>query len=275
MLFYQNNMKNILSWYSSQATFIRAFVVFVSTIAIAAVLFLIISLSMYHKAVVFMKPYNVSDTILAKQITQMKKPSLLPESSFDVLKMEQKIINIRKKHHYELAVLIFKNYYAVLIISMVLSCLGGLILFVLINMGWANAGITLQSLFLSIAICLTFFGFFPSVFQQEKNLNGNIASYMNYSKAEMNILQQLSTLSDPSFAILKQTDSVSGITRNLLDTMMYYKAADSFIYVNAAKINSLMNYVLNIDAKEVKGVTDIARLLSNYQAGETDSTKLK
>lgn len=260
-------MEKLVQSYIGMRPAIKAVIIFLITVAVTAILFFSIAFYMKSRAIELMQPYGLADSRINQYLDELKKPALLSGEYFRMLKLEKNVMNIRKQQHYQLSIIFFKNWYGILVVSMILSCLGGIILFILINKGWSNAGITLQALFLSIVICVSFFGLFPRVFQQEKNFTENMVAYMNYSKAEMDVARQLSFLSDPSFAVVKDSTGAQKI-----DTLKYYKVADTMVLLNANRINSMMNYVLTIDAREIKSIQDIAKILSVSQTNMVDST---
>lgn len=264
-------MNRILNWYERQPLASKAIIVFCSTLLFALLLFFITSAQMNRQGLKVMKPYAESHELINSYLDSLQKPLVLEEKYFDVFKTQQKVLTLRKSHHLNLGIIFFRNYYGVLILSMIFSCIGGVVLFLIANQGWANASITLKSLFLSLALLVTFFGFFPSVFKQEENFNENLKSYMSYTKAEVNIVDQLSKLNNPLFAAKRDTNNKPAIW--IVDTAYYYQRVDSMISVNDAVINNLANYVLNIDAKEVKSMGDVYRLINNNTSPRPDTLK--
>jgi predicted PurR-regulated permease PerM len=249
----------------------KAIIIFSSTVLFALLLFFVTSAQMNRQGTKAMQPYDQSQELINKYLDSLKRPGMLEEKYFHVFKTQQKILALRKSHHLQLGIIFFRNYYGVLILSMIFSCIGGIVLFLIANQGWANASITLKSLFLSLVLLVTFFGLFPTVFKQEQNFNENLKNYMSYTKAELNIVDQLSKLDNPLFAAKKDTSFKPA--KWIIDTAEYYKQIDSMVTVNDNGINNLANYVLNIDAKEIKSMGDVYRMLNNNSMPRPDTIK--
>lgn len=263
-------MNKIINWYGTQPATSKAVIIFTSTVFFAFILFFITSSQMNRQGMQAMQPYGQSQDVINKYLDSLKRPKTLEEKYFHVFKTQQKILALRKSHHLELGIIFFRNYYGVLILLMIFSCIGGVVLFLIANQGWTNASITLKSLFLSLALLVTFFGFFPTVFKQEQNFSENLKTYMSYTKAELNIVDQLSKLDNPLFAAKKDTGKPA---QWIIDTAEYYRQVDSMITFNDNGINNLANYVLNIDAKEIKSMGDVYRVINNNTAVRLDTIK--
>jgi hypothetical protein len=194
-------MPSPLQWYQQQQTPIKAIIIFFLTLLVAFLIFWLAFKQMSGVAIRSMEPYATTDKVINKYFSTLEKPSCLHADHFNTFKKYQEILNTRKSHHLNVSMTFFRNYYGVLLTLMVLSCVGGVVLFILINKGWATAGIELQSFFLALALAVAFCGLFPSVFKQEENYNKNLAQYMEYTKSELNIVQQLSYLSTQCYVI--------------------------------------------------------------------------
>jgi len=218
----------------------------------ASILFLFTTQQMGCKGREGMEPYAKSQQLIDRFIDSLKKPAKLEQKYFEVFKSQQKILSLRKDHYLELGILFFKNYYGVLILLMVYSCIGGVILFLIANSGWAGAGPGLKSLFLAVSLLIAFFAMFPTVFKQKENFDENLKQYMSYTKAELNIIDQLSKLDNPFYATINSIDENNKKVKVVFDSGLYYRSVDSIITLNNNVINNLTNYILNIDGKEVK-----------------------
>ncbi len=200
----------------------------------------------------------------------LHKPERLEERYFILFKAQQKILNLRKQHYLHLGIIFFRNYYGILILLMFFSCIGGIVLFVIANQGWLKASPSLRAFFLALALLIAFCGLFPAVFKQEDNFNENMKNYMSYTKAQLNIIDQLSKLSNPYFAVKRDTINNIYIT----DSISYFNKVDSIITINDIAINNLTNYVLNINFKEVKSMSDVYRMINNNLQNGEDSIKI-
>lgn len=270
-------MQSPLSFYRSQSDKVKSIIVFSSVVITAIIVFLIANVQMGNVAIDMMKPFSKSQELIQEHIDSLKKPDLLTESQFTTIKTQQKVLATRKTHYLELSRLFFRNYYGVLILTMLFSCVGGVVLFIVINKGWGGSSEPLKALFLAILMVVTFCGFFPVVFKQQENFNQNIGSYMNYTKAEANIVGQLSALQNARvFTIteirkIRNQDSV--YTR--IDTNRYLREADSLINLNTVTINNLTNYILTIDAREIKSIGEVYKSIANSLGSGSDTTRGK
>jgi hypothetical protein len=89
----------------------------------------------------------------------------------------------------------------------------------------------------------------------------------------LSIVQQLSNFENPHYA--DRTDTIENKPVVVTDSVKLYKNLDSLVTVNTKVINDLTDYVLNMDAKEIKSMADIARLIGAAANGLGDSTKKK
>jgi len=261
-----------INWYRNQTDPTKAVSIFSSTVLFALLLFLLLSSQMGCLGDNAMEPYKESQVLINNYIDSLEKPANMQGKYFDVFRTQHKILSTRKKHYLHLGVIFFSNYYGVIILLILFSCVGGVVLFLVANQGWANASITLKALFLAIALIVAFCGFFPTVFKQQENFDENLKSYMSYTKAEVNIINQLCKLNSPYFAAALDTNQRPAAW--VIDSSVYYRQLDSMITLNETVINNLTNYVLNINAKEVKSMADVYRMINNQLISTGDSTGL-
>jgi hypothetical protein len=270
-------MNKFKAWFIAQNDSVKSITVFGLTIIVTGIIFLFASWQINRQANLAMKPYSQSQEFVDHYFDSLAKPAYLPDKYFHLFKSQQRIMSIRKDHYLGLSKLFFRNYYGVLIITMIYSCIGGVVLFLMINKGWSGSSPGLKSLFLAIVMVLTFCGFFPLVFHQQENFNTNIKYYMDYTKAELNIIDQLSRLENPIFPFKTDTVLVNDKKTPIRqpDSMSFYRNIDSMITVNINTINTLTNQVLTIDAKEIKSMGEVYKTLSNSTAGQIDSLRKK
>ena len=263
-------MSRFLTWYRQQHIFVKCILIFSSTTLLVGVIFLFNLIFINVVANNAMHPILQSDEVLEKSIDEIPRPNYLPLIYFDVLKTQREIMRDRKSHHLGLAILFFRNYYSILFLSIILASVGGLTLFAIANKGWSNAGITLQTFFLTLATELAFVGFFPLVFKQQDNFTQNMTYYENYSKGELTIYNQLSSLQNP----FKSKKDSSGILRITGDSIFFYHRLDSLVKYNNDYLSNLTTYVLTIDPDQAKNIT-INNVYSALQKSRViaDSTK--
>lgn len=270
-------MLSPLSFYRAQTDRAKSIIVFATVVATATFVFLFSHWQMGNVAETMMRPYEHSQKLIQEHLDSLPKPALLTVGQFKTFKTQQKILAARKAHYLELSSLFFRNYYGVLILTMLFSCIGGVVLFIVINKGWGATPPPLRALFLAILMVVTFCGFFPSVFKQQENFNQNIGSYMNYTKAEANIMGQLSSLQNIRSYTISETKKINDKDSVLmrLDTIRYLKDADSLINLNTATINNLTNYILTIDAREIKSIGEVYKTIMNDIGRSKDTSKTK
>jgi hypothetical protein len=215
--------------------------------------FTIVNMKMKCQAADLMAPYLKADELISKRIAAVKRPVLLSEADFSTLSLQYNIMNTRKKHYLDLAVIFFKNYYGVTVILMLLSCIGGIVLFLIINKGWSQTGTILRTIFTMLLVTASFFGFFPAVFKQEDNFNANMKYYLEYTKGELKVLQSITQLE--TAAIAQVTDSTGSLKKQ------YFQLKDSLINDNYKLINNLTTYVLTMDLSKIKSINEISQSL--------------
>jgi hypothetical protein len=265
-------MNITLNWFRSLSDTLKQMAVFSSTIVAGMILFFVTISQINCQGRKAMEPYSNSQKFINAYMDSLRKPERLQQKYFAVFKTQQKILSLRKDHYLDLGIVFFRNYYGVLILLMLFSCLGGVVLFVIANQGWLRASPSLKAFFLALAMLITFSGLFPLVFKQEDNFNENLKNYMSYTKAELNIIDQLSKLDNPYFAA--KIDTINSKPVWVTDSVLYCNKVDTMITVNDIAINNLTNYVLNINAKEIKSMSDVYRSLINTIQSGQDSLKL-
>ncbi len=260
---------NLKTWYTEQSNVVKSIVVFSITVLIIGVIFLFNICLMKGVTNHMMAPIYQSDQTLKGGIQGIPRPNYVPAIYFETLKTQEQIMDERKVHHWELAKLFFRNYYSILMLSIILSCVGGLTLFALINRGWANAGTTLQSFFLTLATALAFVGFFPLVFKQQENFTQNMMYYENYSKGQLTVYDQLVSLQNPVRSAIGDTI----LAKKPLVDSLWYRKLDSLVSTNNKLLKEYTNYVLAIDPAQVKSISDVYNILQRTVKASSDSTR--
>lgn len=281
----KNFIRDMYNWFVRQSQIIKATLIVFFTYASLLFIFMLVRFIMGGKSDQLMLPYNKSNKIITENISNANIPVLGDSDYSKVLKLQDNIINLRREHHYQLSMIFFKNYYGVTVCLMLISCIGGLLLFVLINRGWSGSSYSVKVFFIVFATAAIFFTLFSGVFDQQKNFEDNMLRYMNYTKAELLISQQLSelskkdypkkTIADPAkdFSKISAPNKYDSIP--VVDTFSYYKFLDSVIAKNNTTINGFTDYILTIDASKMKNIGDVYQTLINLKSMNTDSTKHK
>jgi hypothetical protein len=257
------------SWYIVQSNNIKFILTFSSTILSIYLIFLITLFLVIWMGKGVIAPLNNSDNSLTQAVTNFKKPDYLSTEQFQMFQTQYTIMNFRKRHHLDLALIFFRNYYSVLILTMFISCVGGIVLFVMINKGWATAGITLQSFFLALVLAITYLNLFPLVFKQQENFGENMKFYQDYTKSQLSLYNQLGIIQSPYFAKRADTIDKTKLTiRMVTDSILMFKTIDTMLVKNNNLINGLTNYVFTIDPKQLKSISDIYQTLSATALGK-------
>lgn len=265
---------------------IKGFVVVCMTYTLLAFFFLTVREMIYHKSSGMMEPYNSSNTLISENVDSSKVPVLGNTSYAKIFRLQNDVISLRREHHYKVAMAFFKNYSAVIVCLILISCIGGLLLFVLINHGWAASSFTIKVLFLSFASSAVCFSLFSGVFSQQKNFEDNMLRYMNYTKAEMTLARQMSELSKkdyPQKPISKATldtlyhPAISPSKKDstlIIDTLSYFNRLDSLVLKNNETINGFTDYILSIDAGKMRNIGEVYQSLMDLKnMGKPDSSK--
>jgi hypothetical protein len=247
-------MKKIFQWFSTQHLYSKMLFAALASILPFILCFAIVNITMKSQASDLMAPYSKADELIAKRISAVKRPLLLSEADFSTLSLQYNIMNVRKKHYLDLAVIFFKNYYGVTVILMLLSCIGGIVLFLVINKGWAQTGTILRTIFTMLVVTASFFGFFPAVFKQEDNFNANMKYYLEYTKGELKVLQTITQLETTA-------SGPAALDSTGLFKKQYTLLKDSLISDNYKLINNLTTYVLTMDVSKIKSINEISQSL--------------
>lgn len=246
-------MKKIHQWFSAQHTYTKTLLVAFATLLPFILCFMVVNMNMKSQASDLMAPYLKADELISKRIAAVKRPVLFSEADFSTLSLQYNIMNARKKHYLDLAVVFFKNYYGVTVILMLLSCIGGIVLFIIINKGWSETGTVLRTIFTMLLVTASFFGFFPAVFKQEDNFNANMKYYLEYTKGELKVLESITQLE--TAAVTSVTDSAGLLKKQ------YFQLKDSLIDDNYKLINNLTTYVLSMDVSKIKSINEVSQSL--------------
>lgn len=284
MVSIKNFLKALFTWYLSLQPLAKGFIMMVTTYFFLGLLFLAVRFTINEKAKEVMVPYNQSNTFISDFVSKTNVPELGKSTYTKVFNLQNEILTLRRTHHNEMALGFLKNYMAVLTCLIVISCIGGLLLFILINNGWAKSSSSVKGLFLSLASAAVCFSLFSGVFDQQKNFEDNMLRFMNYTKADMSLARQLSELSKISFP--KRQVSKKYLDLNfkpakpltaadsvfITDTAGYYNKLDTMVAKNTETINNFTDYVLTIDASKMRNIGDIYQsLLALKNMGRSDS----
>ncbi len=228
-------------------------------------LFIFLRAGISRNSTRLMHPYNLSNSKISENISTATIPVLGNVNYANMLKLQQQVIELRRGHHYNVSVAFFNNYYSNIISLMVLSCVGGLLLFSLVSKGWKESSYTLKILFMVITSAAVFISLFTNVFSQQKNFEENMLRYMDYTKTELELAQQLSELSKEDFPQKQKYPGTKDTITTVTDTLKYFRSLDTIIARNNITIKSLTNYILTIDASKMKNMGEVYKELADLQ----------
>jgi hypothetical protein len=120
-----------------------------------------------------------------------------------------------------------------------------------------------------------FLSLFTGVFSQQKNFEENMLRYMEYTKAELKLSQQISQLSKGDYPrIWREKPAPAKDSAWFIDTIVYYRSLDTLVAKNNNMIENLTNYVFSIDATKMQSMSEVYRtLLDLKNMGKADSTR--
>lgn len=100
------------------------------------------------------------------------------------LKEQLQIIRDRGKHHGDVMAFFYVNYYVAIVMVMTAGLLVAITLFFIAQAGWTGSNSYVRAAFIVGSAYLAFFGLFPPVFQQQKNIADNRELFLRYKSLE-------------------------------------------------------------------------------------------
>jgi hypothetical protein len=96
-------------------------------------------------------------------------------------------IRDRTKHHGEVMAFFYVNYFVSIAMVMVAGLAVALTLFFIAQLGWNNTNSYVRAVFVVAAAYAAFYGLFPPVFQQQKNIVDNKELFLKYKTLESEV----------------------------------------------------------------------------------------
>lgn len=278
------SLKNLLNRYHAFSPVVKSFIIICITYSCLSILFFTIRFVISSKAIDAMEPYNNSNLLITKNINEARVPVFGKEAYTKIFKLQNDVIALRREHHYQVAITFLKNYYAVIICLIFISCIGGLLLFVLINQGWEKSAYTTKVLFLGLASAAVLLSLFSNVFSQQRNFEDNMLRYMNYTKAELTLARNLNELTkeeypykwlskkdfDEKYQPGKPPSKRDSIC--LKDTFAYFRQLDTMIARTNDVLNNYTDYILTTDASKMKNIGEVYQSLLDLRNMERKDT---
>ena len=115
-------------------------------------------------------------------------PSPTPtEAEKERLEIQLRTIRDRVKHHGDVMAYFYVNYFLSIVMVMVAGLTVALTLFFIAQLGWNNTNTYIRAVFVVAAAYVAFYGLFPPVFQQQKNIIDNKELFLKYKALESEV----------------------------------------------------------------------------------------
>ena len=120
--------------------------------------------------------------------TASPTPSPTPtEAERERLKVQLRTIRDRVKHHGDVMADFYVYYYMAIVMVMTCGLTVALTLFFIAQHGWNNTNTYVRTVFVVAAAYAAFYGLFPPVFQQQKNIVDNKELFLKYKARESEV----------------------------------------------------------------------------------------
>jgi hypothetical protein len=103
--------------------------------------------------------------------------------------MEAQLREIRDriKHHADVMAFFYVNYFVSIVMVMVAGLLAAVTVFFIAQTGWTATTSYVKAIFIVASMWTAFYGLFPPVFQQEKNIADNKQLFLEYKTLESEV----------------------------------------------------------------------------------------
>ena len=129
----------------------------------------------------YLEPLENNESILIKGVSDIKFNDSIVRNAF-IKKMM--IIQNEKKHHQMVFKDVFSYYYATISVLHLLTVIAGIFAFLIAATGWASTNHVVKLIFLLSVSSTTYFGLFPTIFNQKKIIEVNMRKYLDYSSKQ-------------------------------------------------------------------------------------------
>lgn len=256
---------SLITTYKSKPDYLKAAISFALTIGTILIAFLVIRCVILSNSNGLLKDFRNSN----QKVTQFISDSKIPVMGYDIydrtFRLQDSVITLRRDHHYSVALMFFKNYYAVNICLIFIYCLGGLLLFYLVHVGWKDSVYTVKVVFLTLCASAVCLNVYAAVFDQKKNFDTNMMRYMNYCKMEMDIAGQFTRLSKEDYPKIRDTVFVrKGVIKSIAtrnDTFAYLQKLDTILEKNHALLDRYTEYIFSMDASKMKNMQQMYKAI--------------
>jgi hypothetical protein len=186
-------------------------------IVVSAILFFNYSQRFAHdEGVKYLKPLEQTDSLVNQKI---KSSEALPKTQLAVLIHQNEVVTKRKAHHRLVFLDLYSYYYATIITFHSLTVISGVLVFVIVSVGWKDTTPAMRVGFLCFVGATTYYGLFPSIFLQKETIDKNLLLYNNYS----NLNYQIYDYSlNPSSKLQKDKLSFEAFTTDINKKLVEY-----------------------------------------------------
>ena len=122
-----------------------------------------------------------------------KPPGSFQSASTNRLEDDVREVQARTRHHLDVMVYFYANYYRAIIMSSILGAVSGISLFYIANKGWATASNYVVTTFVISTVIGAYFFSLIAVFKEQDNITANKALYLQYVALENRILSYCAT----------------------------------------------------------------------------------
>jgi len=96
-------------------------------------------------------------------------------------------IRDRIKHHADVMAFFYVNYFVSIVMVMISGLIAAVTVFFIAQTGWTLTTSYVKAVFIVASMWTAFYGLFPPVFQQEKNISDNKALFLEYKTLESEV----------------------------------------------------------------------------------------
>ena len=123
--------------------------------------------------------------VLASSTSPLPTPTPTP-TAVEQKRLDEQLRTIRDriKHHGDVMAFFYVNYFVAIVMVMIGGLLVAVTLFMIAQKGWTGTCSYVEAVFIVASMWVAFYGLFPPVFQQEKNIVDNKVLFLKYKRLE-------------------------------------------------------------------------------------------
>jgi hypothetical protein len=136
------------------------------------------------------KPNQTSSTGANTSATPTPSPTAAEQKRLDA---QLRSIRDRIKHHGDVMAYFYVNYFVAIVMVMIAGLIVAVTLFFIAQNGWTATNSYVEAIFVTASMWAAFYGLFPPVFEQQKNIADNKALFLEYKGLESEVESYLVT----------------------------------------------------------------------------------